>query len=234
MSMSAVLRFFLDYLRQQCHEEVEQKIDDLPRIRNQNDTGGKSSSKAVQGVQRLSQNDSDAVTSGLLSMVRMLDKLQEKHQGLFDAIVSVLLQHVGESMALHLWGLLGHDFTTNHAIPGGLIEVKRNGVWDAISAAKIEAPFLVQLLKGLLQTNGPKNMIQTNTAVLEALQTSLLQGVFGDDDEVPWYEACSNAVPHLRTIEKADPDAELYYEDRDDDWFLTQVWELLGWDIMLG
>lgn len=191
----------------------------------------------------------------LVNMVTTLNVTQPSHCEVLEGLMCSLLDHVGSSLALLVFADPKMSSKDQGGIcpPEGLSHVAHLNCKDAIIIAKLEGPFLVQILREATaflyenaQTITDDSLIQflpwnwgqvkdTNLCegLRQTLQHTLLRGVFGDDDET-FNDA-------LRRVEGNDEGGEsvesagLKDTQQDPaDSFIEQLWEILGWEILSG
>lgn len=230
--LSSIVQSFLVQLHQHCLEEAERRHNESSDMRSVKATNLKRSLENTSNPNELFEYNTNAITRSLIYIISTASKLHTKHQEIFNAISSVLLQYIGESIGLHLFGSSSDSRTTEHAVPiPGVSKALRVGVSHAKSAAQIEAPHLVEVLRIFTQKLAPETLGSTGSKVFEHLQKALVQGVFGSEDYQSPFLAHPVKLVDANTIE--DTDFEVAYDEDGEDWFLTQVWELLGWDILI-
>lgn len=160
-------------------------------------------------------------------------RLYTEHYEIYEAIASVYLQHVGKIMAIQLFGDPNDSCAIQYVAPlPGLSSASGICLSNSKSAAQLEAPYLVKILRPFVQTTMPESLGPTNSNLVANLQKYLLQGLFGNEDGQN--QAWTN------TVETLDPgiahgiDIQPPHDEKDEYWFLTQVWEVLGWDVLIG
>ncbi|KIV94006.1 hypothetical protein PV10_05170 [Exophiala mesophila] len=245
----------------QLHKLALDRFD----LRKRNSRGASSSQKRGPGAQKGSainhmdekmQADTEHVLDVLTIMFTALDVSKKPQCQLLEGLLSALLDHIGSSLALLVFG--GDESTTGDqdgiCPPVGLLHVAHLDADDAKGAARVEGPYLISLLRTAVDvaqkrtTTMPKDCIQwflpggkaakNNVQLLvvlkEALQKTLLRGVFGEDDD-------TFAEGALRRFEEESDESDdektrvatvEQHEEEADDWFVGQLWEYLGWDIL--
>ncbi|KIW86026.1 hypothetical protein Z517_01420 [Fonsecaea pedrosoi CBS 271.37] len=194
----------------------------------------------------------------LAYMITALDVSSDVHCELLEGYMCTILDHVGSILSL----LVFADSTgtrnkqTGLLAPRGLMDAAHLDTASATGAATIEGPYLIWILrKGMefLLAN-TKNMSEKSQLIFalqgsdskdvahgkglrrrieETLQNTLLRGVFGDDDDT-FYNS-------LRRDEEGEGEGEwtqvmeaIGEKERSPEWFIGEVWEHLGWDILSG
>lgn len=233
--ISSIVRSLLDQFRLHCLKEAQRRhtvwsdVSSLKNIDMRRRSGDTNNSDQLE----VFRHNSNAITRSLIYIMSTVARLRTEHQDIYEATASVFLQYVGRSMALHLFGDPSNDCASSYAVSlPGLLDGSEVGVSRAKSVAQIEAPYLVKVLRSFVQTIVPESFGRTNSNIVEGLQKALLQGIFGDKDEHnrPWTEIGEMVDPSI----VHGSDTQSAHDENDEDWFLIQVWELLGWDVLIG
>ena len=177
------------------------------------------------------------ITRLLGTMTLSLDLAYEEHQELMQGALYFLMNRVGRLLCLFVFQDLQvrPDLRIDSSklpLPQGLKGVHVNE--KSLCAAKLEAKHLIWVLERILtylNANQPSPTTQQFTeGIKESLQSTILQSVFGADDgcfqkslKSPTLDTCELAKLRLcaQIPEQAVPD-----------WFVQEVWRLLGWDIL--
>lgn len=240
-----VVETFLGRLHQYCLDEADRRMKLAKRNNNIRRSKAKAPLHKDFGKSKLFKHNCGIIASALAHMLAIATTLQQKHQRLFEAIASIYLKHLGSAMSLHVFG------DPNNSDDGGLLaplrgieDVSHIETKDALLTTQLEAPYLVTVLKGLMRSEGSTNDIsklndhQTNTrdnrissVVLHKLQSRLIRGIFGDDIEPNAGSGSMHVRPmNVDPAEYCEGPSQNYESE---DWFLSQVWHLIGWDILL-
>lgn len=178
------------------------------------------------------------ITRLLGTMTMSLDLIYAEHQELMQGALYFLMNRVGSLICLFVFQDLQvrPDLRIDSSklpLPQGLKDISVNE--KSLCAAKIEAKYLIWVMERILaylNTTPPSPKIQAFTAkIKERLQSTLLQAVFGTDDD---YYQKSLKMP---TVDKAEL-ARLRAcakmpEQTVPDWFVQEVWRLLGWEMLI-
>ncbi|KAK4946738.1 hypothetical protein LTR10_014240 [Elasticomyces elasticus] len=191
--------------------------------------------------------DGRALGCTLIKLMTTLDLSHNAHCELLEGFLCALLDHVGSSLSQVVFS----DSKSRDAgilPPKGLLDDAGTDSQRAVDVVKVEGPYLVCILRqalDFLHANAEKMSEQgmllfslreatkdeTLRHLIEAtLQNTLLRGVFGDDDGT-FYDA----LRRRKGILNHDLDkmlADLALEEDSVDWFIGQLWEQLGWDIL--
>jgi len=244
-AICAVVETFLGRLHQYCLDEADRRM----KLRNKNTRTRRPKTKGPAEDDfekaRLSKHNCGLVTSVLTYMLAIATTLHQSHQCLFEAVTSIFLKHLGSAMSLHLFGdpngaCDGKDL----ACPRGIEDVSHIEIKDALLTTQLEAPYLVGILRALMHskvsgddTFDPDKYTKdirksrVNSVVLYRLQVQLVRGIFGDDFEAGAGSSDTGARPP--NVDSAQLCENIRQNTGDEDWFLSQVWELIGWDILL-
>ncbi|KIW98016.1 uncharacterized protein Z519_01600 [Cladophialophora bantiana CBS 173.52] len=194
----------------------------------------------------------------LLKMITALDVSSDAQCELLEGYLCTMLDHVGSSLSL----LVFTDSTgiskeqPGLLAPRGLLDVAHIDGGSAVGTATVEGPYLIWILRKamdflLANTKEMSEKSQLLFAVQECdskavaddkglrrrieetLQNTLLRGVFGDDDD-SFYNS-------LRREDEGEENEELMKmtegikkTECSPEWFIGEVWEHLGWDILSG
>lgn len=231
--MSSIIRSFLGRLRLHCLEETWRRCTNSSDISPLKCTDGKKRLGNENDAEQMELflHNSNEITRSLTYLLSTAARLYTEHREIYNAIASVFLQHVGESMALQLFGGSGNSGALGYALLPGLSSSSGSGISRAKSAAQIEAPYLVKILRPFVQTILPERRGCTSSNLIENLQKALLQGIFGNEDEQ--IQPCANSVETVDTNRANGTDLQVACDENDEDWFLSQVWEILGWDVLI-
>ncbi|KAI9043498.1 uncharacterized protein KD926_003649 [Aspergillus affinis] len=186
------------------------------------------------------------ITRLLNSMAISLDVASAGHQSLLEGFLFVLLGRVGKLLSLFVFQDLQsrpdlHADTEKLPTPAGLNEVDMND--QSQSAAKMEAKHVIWLLERALavmdnfQTSAPTPPSQNigvnsifTSKIKERLQSTLLQAVFGGSSE--WRHALQPTnKPDQRDLDRLLNHSQTS-EQTTPDWFIQEVWRLLGWEML--
>ena len=211
---------------------------DLDRTGPLNDTEEESSCKII--------------TKTLIRMVLLLNLSRDAHCEVLEGILCALLDHTGSLLSLLVFSDSSGKAEGVVGIlpPKGLVDAAHADLESALESAKMEGPYLICILRkamefiesnrkfmserGLLlfsprKATGDRNLRQS---IEETLQNTLLRGVFGDDDDTfrnSLRHSERNVEPDLnKLMQEITPDAS------SSEWFIGQLWEHLGWNILSG
>jgi len=244
-AMCMVVETFLGRLHQYCLDEADRRMKLAKRNTKLRGSKTRAPLQKDSGKAELFKHNCGLVASVLAHMLAIATTLQQKHQRLFEAIASIYLEHLGSAMSLHLFGDPdGSDDCGVLAAPRGIEDVSHIETKDALLATQLEAPYLVSILKGLMRsqvsrddTTKPNDLPKDtrdnriNSVVLHKLQTRLIRGIFGDDIEASAGSDGMGARPP--TVNPAESCEGPSQNPGNEDWFLSQVWNLIGWDVLL-
>jgi hypothetical protein len=176
------------------------------------------------------------------------------HNKVLEGLVCVFLDHLGSSLSLVVFadadGAVSKAAQPGILPPLGLLDTSDIDQVAAKRTTEQEAHYLVTILRHLVlcidkqqslmrSESAPfltlkKSFTTSNNAfearVRDKLQNTLLRGVFGDDDEM-----FKDALRRPR-VHDTDDDIDVASHGRDDpgEWFIGEVWRLLGWNTLAG
>ncbi|KAI1624873.1 hypothetical protein EDD37DRAFT_365228 [Exophiala viscosa] len=194
-------------------------------------------------------SDGRILARALIKLITTLDLSHDVHCDVLEGILCALLDQVGMSLSQVVF--YGSKSTDASILPPkGLLGDDPIDSQEAVDVVKVEGPYLVCILRqalAFLHANAGNMSKQgvllfslreptkdkTLRDLIEAtIQNTLLRGVFGDDDDT-FYDALrrSEGNPN-HDLDKIL--AELQPEEASADWYIGQLWEHLGWDILSG
>jgi len=244
-TICSVIASFLGLLHQYCLDEADHRA----KFFQKSTKARKSKTKATlaNNLQRveLFKHNCSTVASTLAYMLAVTATLQHTHPTLFEAIASVFLQYLGSVMSRYLFSGRDNDGRINLAPPRVVPDGSHIETTVASLTIQLEAPYLTSVLEGLMRgevsgDNARKDFnnwnksptTKINPIVLHKLQGLLVRGIFDDSTEPNARNDTGDE--RLFTGDIAEPQARYDENESNKDWFLSQVWELIGWDILLG
>lgn len=195
---------------------------------------------------------SGALTRVLIHFSEALDFSQISHNMIFEGLICVFLDHLGSSLSLFVFADAEAGMSKPKELgllpPRGLVDTLGGDQGTAISTAKHEACYLVTILRHLmLRVDKQQYLIESASVpflevrksfatsngafvarVRKMLQNTLLRGVFGDDDE-SFKDALRRPIANPA---EGDVDIASNARGKTDEWFIGEVWSLLGWDTL--
>ncbi|KAL4860442.1 hypothetical protein BDV12DRAFT_209421 [Aspergillus spectabilis] len=200
-----------------------------------------------------SNSTSDPVATHLTSLLSQiltsLDLALPTHQNLLEAFLYILLTRAGRFLCLFSFQelQLRPDLRIDPSklsLPAGLQDVHVDE--KTLASAEVEARYLIPLLRSALAVfNSYNSSMDTGVAteeensaksrflasVKERLQSTLVQAVWGADPEF------GRTLQGPVSPEGADVEMLLDEQRNSElsvpDWYVRQVWELVGWDILM-
>lgn len=185
----------------------------------------------------------------LIKLTTTLDLSQDVHCELLEGFFCALLDHVGTSLSLVVFS----DSESRGAgivAPKALLDHPHIGSDDAVRIVKVEGPYLICILRQALEflhantanmsergmllfsLQRPTKEKSLRQLIETTIQNSLLRGVFGDDDDTFY-----NVFRRDEGLLNHDLDQmveEMKAGEESAEWFIGQLWEHLGWDILSG
>lgn len=208
--------------------------------------------------QPMSRLDLDEMCKSLTKLAmhffESLDLTQLSHQKVLEGLVSVFLDHLGSSLSLIVFANMEYSVSKSGQLgilpPCGLLDTFGVDRETAILTVQYEARYLVTILRQLmLIVNQQQSLVRSDSVprhdmrnsltmsnsafaarIRSKLQHTLLRGVFGNDDE-SFKEAIRR--PDKGTF---DDDMDVASNGREEagEWFIGEVWALIGWDSLAG
>ena len=201
------------------------------------------------------ESDIKALVKMLISMLISIDVTKDSHCELLEGLLCALLDHIGSSLSLMVFADPEASKGDIGLVPPcGLAHVAHIKTKAALTAAEIEGPYLIAVLKSGLRflRDNQQHMspfmkeifswtehkdITDPDALREKIETrlrgTLLRSVFGDDDKT-----FNNALRREHPLEEADiQSTKEGIRDVEQDkstWFIGQMWEQLGWEMLSG
>jgi hypothetical protein len=195
-----------------------------------------------------------ALTKLVIQFFKVLDLSKLPHNRVFDSLICIFLDHLGSSLSLVVFADVDATSSTAAELgflpPCGLLDTSHVDQQTATRTAQYEARYLVTILRHLMNcidkrqslrksVSDPlltldKPLTNSNSAfavgVRNKLQKTLLRGMFGDDDE-----SFRDALPRP-VVNAIDDDVDVARSGQEDpgEWFVGEVWRLLGWSVLTG
>lgn len=216
-------RLFLYCETEAAAEHQLRSATERARLKVKSDTG---THEAVKG-QSLFKHNCDNLSSTIGHILYSSHAFQLDYPQLFDAITAAFLQKLGVAMSIVLFDQEKELFIT--------IKNTLHTTIRYVEVIKLQTPHFVAALKALMHRND-LNRDNTNAVtkqVVDRLQQQLLCGIFGKD-----YKAVASS-PTVIDNPNTDVSAQLYQaegdpEDNEADLLISEVWEILGWDILFA
>lgn len=235
-----VIQRLLGRLYQYCRDEAREMAQSTRRGRKSKKPNTKTTTSKVTQRTTLFNHNCNTVATCLAYILNKSNDIQQLNTDLFQALAMTFLEHLGSSLSFRLF--VDPDTTSRHSgilPPRGLLDAADIDQKIALQAAKLEAPHLVKILKALMQYKQYKHQKKKtvpdtengkalNVGILKHLQESLLRGIFEKETEITL--ACIDLSPREYLNDKSLDDRN----QEDLNWFLSQIWDILGWDIILN
>jgi len=254
MGVTEIVRTFQIFLDQLHQSSFDELVGQEKQAKPRNITTRSQSMEAIdKDVHSNYHRHCRSLVRVLDNMFTTLDVAQPSHCEVLEGLICSLLDRVGTILALLVFAdpkMPSRDLG-GICPPYGLIHVSHLNCKDAIVAAKLEGPWLLQILEHAIaflysnvQTMKDDSLIQfvpSNWAQLkgaglreglrQSLQHTLLRGVFGGDDE-----AFNDALRRMEECHNGNDNAESASlktgQQEPADSFIEQLWETLGWGIL--
>lgn len=213
----------------------------------------KSNSKATKSTapeaERQCKIRLEALVKIISTMFLTIDTTKEADSLICGGLIAALFDHVGSSLSLMVFIDPGSNDAGLKPVRG-VLDVAHIEAESAIATAELSGPYLISMLRTALGVARKSTIATRNYTshqskdtpdagpgqesllhrVEERLQHTLLRGVFGDDDAT-----FEHTLPRAEEEESGDQGIEHEEQEANStEWFVGQVWELLGWDILSG
>lgn len=195
-----------------------------------------------------------SLTKLAIQFFEALDLSQPSHNRVLEGLICVFLDHLGSSLSLVVFADVDAPASQTPHLgflpPRGLLDTSGLDRKAAIRTIEYEACYLVTILRHLLLCIDKQQPLlrsesvplltfrktlatsdcSLSARVQERLQNTLLRGVFGDDDE-SFKDAFQRSG--FSAVEAGFSIASSGGEEPGE-WFIGEVWRLLGWHILTG
>jgi len=185
-------------------------------------------------------------------MVVTLEPTEGNHSQVLEGCLCAFLDHLGSSLSLAIFtddqSLERQSIFAGVLPPQGLQDMSDVDSQIAMRAVQVEAPYLIYILDrvmsfidshdvlmnarstSLFSLQKDKNVGNGAFAqkVKEKLQNTLLRGIFGDDDETFRNSLRRPAQSEDDLME----DIDIGTREGTPEWFTSEVWRILGWNIL--
>lgn len=244
---------FLGQLHQSALDElVRQQSKVKPRRKPTRTKTGERTHVDDENIPTIHNKQCKILVRVLVNMFTTLDMAEQTHTELLEGLMCSLLDHIGSSLAVLVFADSKMSSREDGGIcpPEGLLHVAHLNTNDAIDTAKLEAPWLIHVLRKVItylrenveamsqdslhqflptkwnQMKGPR----LQDRLKKTLQHTLLRGVFGDDDET-FGEALKRKDGEDVSDHVESPGLTTQPQDPAD-LFVAQLWDILGWGIL--
>lgn len=248
--MVRVFETALADLHQSAVNEVERKDTEASSKKKRHKPNIRATKSSAGADERRACVRRESLVKIMKCMVHMLEVNQSAHLRLFEGLTSVLIDHIGSTLSFLVFAD-PQNTNTGLCPPIGILDACDLDPDPAFATAvaELNATHLVALLRCVLsklhggtqkQTsateaaskrpstgkNGQARLLQHFE---ETLQNALLVGVFGREDG-EFQESLWRAEEVSDLAEEDVCEAESL--ETKSEWFIAQLWELLGWDIL--
>lgn len=231
-----VITMFIHRLRKYCLDEAVAAKESLKRWNSMKKANTKKVRAKDTERQELFRHNCDVLALAIAHIMAEATRLQADHVEIFEAISSIFLGHLGSAVSLLLFEDTSDNKEGGLLPPSTLKQALHVNILDAIHGVKLEAPFLITILKSLVYTKEPQTaesqswQLYQDNVVLEMLQRSLLRGMFGTESETDSAKTAQSQNVH--PPKEGMSEAATRQEENDGNWLLSQVWDFLGWDVL--
>lgn len=165
-----------------------------------------------------------------------LDLAKAAHRELFDGLLCTFLDHLGSTLSLAVF-----SEPMNQELPRSIGPLPPRGLSTGvddqtqvdISTTLKVSPYLINILRKTKPRMDERGNIDNNGyagAVVDKMQNTLLRAVFGDQDQ-----AFRDSLRRPAEVEGIDDTEDLMVGSEEDitkEWFIGEVWNNVGWDIL--
>ena len=250
---------FLGRLHKFALDEFARREQELKRKRRVSDR--RTEDKSVMEYTPITEED---LTKGreliqiLVRMIKMLDLRKHAHCELLEGYLCATLDHVGSSLSLLTFTDtdISRPEQTGLLPPNGLLDIGQLNIESATGTATIEGPYVLFVLRqGLeflfantgrmskknlfnftLHPQADKGVTGSNDLrqhIQDTLQNTLLRGAFGDEDDT-FYNSLRRDEENDEEVDLNNTIGEIRQKESSAEWFIGELWEHLGWDILSG
>lgn len=256
--MVSLFETAMELLQRNSKAKAENMLVDIGSSKKQKKNTKIKASKDMSEHQGLLKTVDDKlathISSLLYNMMLHLNPSKREHRNLLEGFLFMLLNRVGKVLCVFVFRDLRlkpdlRGDTTKLPLPEGLIGINPDN--DSLKAMKIEARSLIWLMERTMPLVGvlygphseTEDIGKATTShdkprdvplplrVKKKLQNTLLSAVFGDDlmfkDSLKGPELSSDTELEKLRTQEAIPEKTI------PDWFVQEVWALLGWDILM-
>lgn len=223
-----VIQWLLRRLHQYCFDEAVELVGSTNRVRRSKRPNTKSVITKNARRTELFNHNCMIVTGCLEHILNKSNDIQSINSEAFQALAAVFLEHLGSSVSFRVFLEPGSISNESGLVPPrGLLDTIGIDRRTAMQAAKLEAPHLIKILKALMRHGSCDSPVR-RSEVSQTLQKSLLRGMFEEKKQL------TSVGPNSNTDQDSNPSSSTVVDDKDSDEFLSQVWDILGWDIILN
>jgi hypothetical protein len=176
------------------------------------------------------------ITNLISGMILDLDPAKAAQRELFDGLLCTFLDHLGSNLSLAVF-----SDSMNEGVPSpvgllppwGLPTRSDDQNPSNISTTLKVAPHLINILRKIKPRIGGRGSMDNNDyarAVVDKMQNTLLRALFGEGDQA-FRDSLCRPVEVEETYETEDLEINME-EDNTAEWFIGEVWNYVGWDIL--
>ncbi|KIW33757.1 uncharacterized protein PV07_00581 [Cladophialophora immunda] len=256
--LTKVSQAFLARLHQLALDEYNRQEQEAKPKRRRAAPGHETLDRGFAPTSEQAIAEAKEVVQALVKIITMLDVSCDAHCELLEGYLCVILDHVGSCLSL----LVFTDLTgtskkqTGLLAPRGLLDARHLDAKSATGIVVIEGPYLIWILRRAVEflLANTKHMSEKSQLLFalqqsdsedvargkslrrrieETLQNTLLRGAFGDEDET-FYNSLRRDEGDEGEADLTKMVEEIREKECSPDWFIGEVWEHLGWDILSG
>jgi hypothetical protein len=182
-----------------------------------------------------------ALARVLIIMFTEMGQPLEHPDKLLQNLLSLLLDHIGSILSFFIFANPA-DHADTVAPVTGIFDTIGLDHSSVVETGQLSAPYLVGILRAALHAclrggqatsassswrDAPASL---SKEVQEKLQKTLVRGMFGDQDEFLKGAFAAPEVLNEEDFQRIVSEAQNANDDTP--WFVGQIWQLLGWDIL--
>jgi hypothetical protein len=248
--LAAFFRALLQFSHQEAWDEISRRQKDTDNKKRKPKPNTKAIKALSENHQMPFKDRIALLTNCIQRLITSLDLQIVCHSKVFVALFGELLEHLGSTMSVLVFTDPRQPASEDDVNqPRGIQKANSVGPLAAIATAELEGPCLIMILKPVLEfiqqqyhllpirsresISGDPHAIDNKSLlgqIEKRVQHTLLQGVFGDDGQ-NFKDAFARAQSPAAVLSAVE---ESRMQENPSSWFIGQVWELLGWNVLSG
>lgn len=239
-SASGVFQCLLEKLNSLCLAEAQRRIEREDSRRTKSAANTKSNMHNATTDMQEFKSGCSAICSTIAVLLKLALDDQSRRYQILEIFFGILLDRIGSSIGIQLFVEATSDENDyGLATPPGLLGLSNLGPTVTLSATQIAAPYLTYLLKNFTPETAQNRGAQskddaTNSlqkVLKEKMQNTLLQGIFGHNDET--FSNALQRAAEFETKTRSQLQSVLKHDTSDEGRLIEEVWSHLGWDLLM-
>ena len=165
-----------------------------------------------------------------------LDLARVAHRELFDGLLCTFFDYLGSNLALAVFSEsmpqeLPHPVDLLQ--PRGLSAGKSDQIEAGVSTTLKIAPYLVHILRTTKPHMDKRGGAESNScagAVMDKMQNTLLQALFGDQDQA--FVDSMRRPADAESVDEIEDQVAEVNKNITPEWFVGEVWNNVGWGVL--